>query len=311
MVRRLGAVNVALGALDAEGDGPFLPEGGDTLGRLGGAVEPLSERGSPRSGRGRRRRSRSLQEADARSPPSSGRCARPGPSLPRSERLASAGRLAAGVAHEVEIGAHAVIAYAALLASGWRGLKPGQARRARGQFAERNRARGGPRRIAILRGLLYLARPREPAPGAARARAGARRARARWSAPSRCSSIYDLVASPRGLPRVLGEEDDYVVQVLVNLFTNAAQAGARTVRVAASAGEDAVLLGIADDGRGIAPEILPRLFEPFVTTASPGEGTGLGLALSHATMERIGGSIRHPRRRARGTIFSLRFRRAP
>jgi two-component system NtrC family sensor kinase len=53
---------------------------------------------------------------------------------------------------------------------------------------------------------------------------------------------------------------------------------------------------------------MPRLFEPFFTTAAPGEGTGLGLALCHATMERIGGAI-SARNGEKGAIFELRFRR--
>ena len=68
------------------------------------------------------------------------------------------------------------------------------------------------------------------------------------------------------------------------------------------------MVEVTDDGRGLPPEAATRLFEPFFTTASPGEGTGLGLALCHATMERFGGSI-SARRRAggTGTSFLLQF----
>ncbi|MFL5455429.1 MAG: ATP-binding protein, partial [Myxococcales bacterium] len=56
-------------------------------------------------------------------------------------------------------------------------------------------------------------------------------------------------------------------------------------------------------------EAATRLFEPFFTTSRPGEGTGLGLALCHATMERFGGSIEaRPGPSGKGAAFDLRFR---
>jgi signal transduction histidine kinase len=95
----------------------------------------------------------------------------------------------------------------------------------------------------------------------------------------------------------------------VNLFTNAARAGARVVRVAARDDVGAVFVQVADDGPGIPAEALPRLFEPFFTTAAPGRGTGLGLALCHATMERLGGAIFAANAKGSGAVFTLRFRK--
>jgi C4-dicarboxylate-specific signal transduction histidine kinase len=53
--------------------------------------------------------------------------------------------------------------------------------------------------------------------------------------------------------------------------------------------------------------VFPHLFEPFFTTAAPGKGTGLGLALCHASLERMGGSI-EARSGAQGATFALRLR---
>jgi two-component system NtrC family sensor kinase len=52
-----------------------------------------------------------------------------------------------------------------------------------------------------------------------------------------------------------------------------------------------VRLTVTDNGRGIPPELLEKVFKPFFTTKAPGEGTGLGLSISKDLVERIGGSI--------------------
>ena len=294
VVRRLSAVHEALSALDAQGDRPLLPEGGDALGSLGSAMNRLSERlGEERA----RTQAQIVELQDARS------------DLIRSERLASAGRLAAGVAHEVGNPLSAVIGYAAMLRARLEQLgddAPG-VKDAR-EFAERIE-RESARVDRILRDLLDLARPLklrlEPIE-LPQCLSSARSLCAPQALFTNCTVAYEL---PAPFPKALGEEH-YVVQVLVNLFTNAAKAGATNVRVTAHEDAASLFVEIADDGRGIAPEILPRLFEPFVTTASPGEGTGLGLALSHATMERLSGSITARAGEVSGAIFTLRFRKA-
>lgn len=227
--------------------------------------------------------------------------------LARSERLALVGRLAAGVAHEVGNPLTAVIAYAAILRERLARLDGAQDSR---DLADRIEREAG-RVDRILRDLLDLARPHEVRLEVLDLARMLERARSvlepqpRWK-DAGCALVAQL---PGALPGVLGEEH-YVVQVLVNLLLNAAQAGARTVRVGARELDGQVLLEIADDGRGIPPEALPRLFEPFFTSAAPGEGTGLGLALCHATMTRLGGTIEARAGVAPGAVFELRFRRA-
>lgn len=78
-------------------------------------------------------------------------------------------------------------------------------------------------------------------------------------------------------------------QVLLNLVSNAARAGARRVRLHAAADGGRVRLDVADDGPGIPESIRPRLFEPFATTRE--DGNGLGLAVSRRIVERHGGSL--------------------
>ena len=78
---------------------------------------------------------------------------------------------------------------------------------------------------------------------------------------------------------------DEVKEVVVNLLENARNAGARTVEVTVGPG----FITVADDGSGIPPELLPRIFEPrFSTTTS---GSGLGLAIVRRLVEGWGGRV--------------------
>jgi signal transduction histidine kinase len=86
-----------------------------------------------------------------------------------------------------------------------------------------------------------------------------------------------------------------VNQVLLNIVTNAAQAidkprGRITVTTRRE-GPDHVAVEIADDGKGIAPESLARIFDPFYTTKAPGQGTGLGLSIAYKIVSQHGGRI--------------------
>jgi C4-dicarboxylate-specific signal transduction histidine kinase len=101
-------------------------------------------------------------------------------------------------------------------------------------------------------------------------------------------------------------------QVLTNLLLNAADAlmarppGApRRIRIAADRGNDGMVrVTVADTGGGIPAEILPRIFEPFVTTKGPDRGTGLGLSICHGLITAMGGSI-EAHNDAAGAVFVL------
>jgi two-component system cell cycle sensor histidine kinase/response regulator CckA len=116
-------------------------------------------------------------------------------------------------------------------------------------------------------------------------------------------------------------------QVLLNLVLNARDALPRGghIRISAynrdvavgelsshdgdvAAGEYVVLV-IEDDGLGISPEIMPRLFEPFLTTKGAGKGTGLGLATCYGIVKQVGGAIRVESDPGVGTRFELLFPR--
>ncbi|MEM1343669.1 MAG: cache domain-containing protein [Pseudomonadota bacterium] len=99
-------------------------------------------------------------------------------------------------------------------------------------------------------------------------------------------------------------------QVVINLMNNARQAmgrgGRLRLRLSASTrdGVPGALAEVADDGPGIAPEALAQIFDPFFTTKR-GEGTGLGLSVSQALIQRAGGIIEVESRLGEGTRFSV------
>ncbi len=104
-------------------------------------------------------------------------------------------------------------------------------------------------------------------------------------------------------------------QVFMNLLVNAYQAiEARLTRDGGGNGEivlrtactdEGVLIAVSDDGAGIAPEHADRIFEPFFTTKEVGEGTGLGLSTSFEIVRRHGGTIRALPREGGGTTFEV------
>ena len=96
-------------------------------------------------------------------------------------------------------------------------------------------------------------------------------------------------------------------QVWMNLLANAAHAvkGGGSVSVETESRGDSVVVRISDTGCGIAPENLPRIFDPFFTTKPVGEGTGLGLSVTYGIVERHGGRIDVESRPGEGTIFTI------
>lgn len=105
-------------------------------------------------------------------------------------------------------------------------------------------------------------------------------------------------------------DPDQVRQVVWNLLTNAAQAlgagassGGGGIRVRCRAGAEGATVEVEDDGPGVAPEDLGRIFLPFFTTKA--RGTGLGLALVHRIVDAHGGTIRVASERGKGTRFTV------
>jgi signal transduction histidine kinase len=100
-----------------------------------------------------------------------------------------------------------------------------------------------------------------------------------------------------------------LTQVWTNLLVNAAQAIAveGEVRISTSVHGDAVVIVISDNGCGIAPEHLTKIFDPFFTTKAVGEGTGLGLSISYGIIEKHRGAISAESVLGQGTRFRISF----
>ncbi len=100
-------------------------------------------------------------------------------------------------------------------------------------------------------------------------------------------------------------------QVVMNLVVNAAQAmhGSGRLRITSRtrANKDINEISIEDTGPGIPDDLLDKIFEPFFTTKEPGEGTGLGLSVSYAIVKEHQGSIRVTSTSPSGTTFTLKF----
>jgi signal transduction histidine kinase len=222
--------------------------------------------------------------------------------LVRSERLASVGRLAAGLAHEIGNPISAIMGLQDLVLAG--GLSPEEER----DFMTRMR-RETERIHRILRDLLQFARPAAQPLGDEQQEPGdvevAARDTAALVAPQR--SLQDVALTLElapGLPEVtLGHEQ--LMQVILNLVMNAADAvgAGGKIRVAAERSPGGVRLTVDDNGPGVDPKVVSQLFEPFVTTKDVGKGTGLGLAVCRGLVESAGGNITLDREYGRGARF--------
>ena len=116
-----------------------------------------------------------------------------------------------------------------------------------------------------------------------------------------------------GLPRIAGDQDR-LQQVFVNLLTNARDAirespatEVREIALTVHAADGCVQYALTDTGNGIAPEHVERIFDPFFTTKPVGHGTGLGLCVALGIVRDHGGDLRHERAPGGGARFVIRI----
>jgi len=217
----------------------------------------------------------------------------------QSEKLASVGRLAAGIAHEINNPLTGVLTFSHLLKKK-ENLDQQDRQDVELIISETTRVR------QIVRGLLDFAREtpssRQPLNLNEVVRQTVKLVQSQKDF-DRVSIELDL--SP-DVPELCADENQ-LQQVLLNLSLNACEAMPQGGRLAIRTGsaEDGVEIRLADTGIGIAQEDLERVFEPFFTTKEPGKGTGLGLAVSYGIIQRHGGTMRLESQEGEGSTFTI------
>lgn len=219
--------------------------------------------------------------------------------LVRSEKLATVGHLAAGMAHELGNPLAAVLGYLELLQAD---LPEGSQRELAGYaLKEVGRIDG------LVRELLDYAAPSRGLPERFDPLAVLQEAVALLRHQGRLGPHeIGLAALPAGLPLVLGYRAK-LLQVFVNLLLNALDASVpeQPLQLTAKAGSGEVWLAVRDFGQGITPEARPHIFDPFFTTKAPGRGRGLGLSVCQRVVEEIGGRIEVESTVGEGSCFKV------
>ncbi|MBN1770937.1 MAG: cache domain-containing protein [Deltaproteobacteria bacterium] len=226
--------------------------------------------------------------------------------LGRAERMASVGRLAAGVAHEVNNPLTGVLTFAHLM-KGKPNLDADDAQAVEVIVRETTRVR------EIVKGLLDFARE---LPLQMRVIDADEPLRHVLELVRRQKEFRDLTIVTRfaSEPLRIWGDRNRLQQVFLNLLLNAAQAmdGAGTLTVATAAREGRLAaISVADTGPGIPAELRRRVFEPFFTTKAVGSGAGLGLSISDGIVRQHKGSIELQTSAGGGTTFTVVLPLAP
>jgi signal transduction histidine kinase len=225
--------------------------------------------------------------------------------LQHADRLATIGRLAAGVAHELNEPLAAILGLAQLSRKA-ADLPEPVARDLEKIVKASLHAR------EVIRNLLLFARHVPPEKTRVRLNDLAEEALA-FLEPRRAHSGIELVrALEEDLPDVTADPAQ-IRQVLVNLLVNAVQAmpGGGRLEVRTGSETDSVFVVIADSGIGMSEDVRQKLYVPFFTTKDVGEGTGLGLAVASGIVNSHGGTIRVESEVGRGSRFEVRLPRTP
>jgi signal transduction histidine kinase len=228
--------------------------------------------------------------------------------LVRSEKMASMGRLVAGIAHEINNPVNAVVNTVGPLESTLRTLDPQSLPAGAVEDLEemiRVIQRGAARTKEIVQALHNYSRGDDDRVGDVDLQRGIDDSldllRHHLRAGITVERAYGDVGRVRG-------QAGQLHQVFMNLITNSAQALKERgghIRIATRKTDDKVIISVSDDGPGIPPDVLPRIFDPFFTTKDVGQGSGLGLSIVHGIVERHGGTIAVDSKMGRGTTFTV------
>lgn len=207
--------------------------------------------------------------------------------MAQSEKLASMGRLAAGVAHEINNPLGGIMAFSM---TALEDCDPGDPMRENLDTIVKQTLRCR----EIVKGLLDFSRQSETEVTRMEVNSVVQNTLALLEKQAIFHNIKTIRRLQEKLPLVFIDPHQ-MQQVFINILLNAADAmeesGTLTVETSADGNGKEVLIRISDTGKGIEEKDLAMVFEPFYTTKKVGEGTGLGLAIAHGVVSRAGGRI--------------------
>jgi len=217
-----------------------------------------------------------------------------------SERLAALGKLAAGVAHEINNPLTGVLSFAESLIEESSDDDP---RKKDYEVISHEALRCR----EIVRNLLDFARQREPAPIPTDLTGVVERALRLISHQAGLNNIEVVTDLAPNLPTVVADPTQ-MEQVFLNLFVNACEAmpegGRLSIASRYDTAQQEVTVAVGDTGHGMAPETLGRIFEPFYSTKD-GKSSGLGLAVSWGIVQQHGGRLEAESQEGQGSTFRV------
>ena len=217
----------------------------------------------------------------------------------QSEKMASVGRLAGGVAHEINNPLTVILGYSQ---NGIKNLKEDNPMYKPLKSIEE----ASKRCKRIIDDLLAFSRAEKSEKEEVDINEAIEQALSLVNALSKTKNIQIIRNYGEGLPR-LTVNKNRIQQVIVNLCNNAMDAmpkgGSITVRTKISG--ESIEIEISDTGEGMSEEVKKHLFEPFFTTKEVGKGTGLGLSLCHGIVTKSGGSIKIDSEKGKGTTITV------
>ncbi|HEY7180681.1 MAG TPA: ATP-binding protein, partial [Blastocatellia bacterium] len=219
--------------------------------------------------------------------------------LQQSDKLSSIGLLAAGVAHEVNTPLAGISSYSQML---MQQIPDNDPRRQLLEKIHRQTSRAS----SIVNNLLNFSRVTEARYAPVDLNRVIDDTIQLLEAQLRNTEIEVVRSYADELPPAFGDGPK-LQQVLMNLILNARDAmpqGGR-LEISTEAGEDSVVIEVRDNGLGIAPEHLAKIYDPFFTTKQIGKGTGLGLAVSYGIISDHGGHIDVESNLGEGTRFQI------
>jgi two-component system NtrC family sensor kinase len=221
----------------------------------------------------------------------------------QSERLASLGMLAAGVAHEVNNPLGGILALTALTLEDLPAEHPDR-HNLEVVVRQTERCRD------IVKGLLEFSRQSDATLEELEVNAVIEQTLALVGQQASFLNVTVERHLAPGLPPVAADRSQ-LQQVILNILVNAVQAmgerGTLTLTTRGGADGREVEIAIADTGCGIPPDVIDRIFDPFFTTKQGGQGTGLGLAIAYGIVTRHRGHISVQSEVGRGTTFTIRL----